>query len=182
MRGVATLERSGRGSSEFGTEVHPLRRRQVVKARTFVAPRLLDQHEVGRVTESDDPTGRGHRHDQVTPRCVQLRGDDDGRGGADSARHDPYLAVTTRRDPQLGVVAGPIIVTNGLTRGGEVSDDVAVRIQQTHVRHRCLAEMPLSTRFAQQPVDPEHRRLVMLLRPEDGRQVVGHADKRFRLR
>jgi hypothetical protein len=45
----------------------------------------------------------------------------------------------------------------------EVAHDVTVGVEQTHVWYDGVAEMSLPSRFAQQVLDQEHRRFVVVI-------------------
>jgi len=77
-----------------------------------------------------------------------LLGDEDGVRGTHGAGDDADLASADLGGPQLGVVAGPVVVTLGVASTGQVPDDVAIWIEQAHRRHRAGAESSLSSCFA----------------------------------
>jgi hypothetical protein len=101
---------------------------------------------------------------------MQLLGDQDRERGAgrvaDDADLHRWLSPVAGRNPSyppVGVVASPSRVTEAVAGPGEMPYDVAIRVKQAHARYGHLRQVPLTARFAQQVLGPEHRVLCVLL-------------------
>jgi hypothetical protein len=148
---------------------------QVVRAGALVPQGAVDQHEAGRAIKRRDLAGRGDAHDQVRARCGQLFGDEHRERGADRHPDDSDLDPVEIDHPHLSVVAGPALVPSAPSGCGEVSDNVAVRIEQSHRRHRYIGQTPLAARLAEEVPGLEQRRCrVVLVR----KQRIVHASIR----
>jgi hypothetical protein len=86
-----------------------------------------------------------------------LLGDQDGERCADSRSDDPDLDAVEIHSPHLGVVAGPPGMSPTAAAGGEVADDVAIRIEQAHRGNRDICKAALATGFTQQVRGLEYR-------------------------
>jgi hypothetical protein len=102
-----------------------------VVARPLIAQRPLDENEIRRVRFRNDPSGRGHAHEEPTARSEQLLGHQDRERRTDRTTDDSDLPVTDIEPVQVGVIPRPRSVFFGVIRGDEVSDDVPVRIEYT---------------------------------------------------
>ena len=84
------------------------------------------------------------------------------------------MPVRSVSNPQLGVVTRPAGMTPGFARVAEVTDNVAVRVEQAHLWHREVGKVTLAAAFAQQVLDLKFGGLVVSLRTLERRPAVGH--------
>jgi hypothetical protein len=90
----------------------------------------------------------------------------------DGHSDDPDLDAVEIHGPHLGVVAGPPGMSPTAAAGGEVADDVAIRIEQAHRRHRDICQAALTAGLTQQVGGLEHRRRRVVLGGQQ-RRVIG---------
>ena len=139
-------------------------------ADTLVAQRPIDQHEVGRRgAHRRQLAGRGHAQQQLAAAGEELLGDQHREGRADGAADDAELDATVLEPMELGVVAGPGGLEPRPARRLEVTDQVAVGVQDANPRHPQVRQALLPTRFAQQVFGAKDRRLRHALVGENGR-------------
>lgn len=143
-------------------QVTPERGRLVVHAGAFVAPGPVDQDEACGVGQGADLPGGGDADDQVGAAGGQLLGDEHGEGCAD----DPDLQPVEVGDPHVRVAAGPARMSPASAGGGQVTDDVAVGVEQAYGRHCLVRQLFLPAGLPQHVFRPEHRRLVVGLDAE----------------
>ena len=128
-----------------------------MKAGSLVAQRLLDEHEAGQFIDRGDLPGGGDAQNEFGARRGELLGDQDGERCADSHSDHPELDAVEVHGPHLGVVARPPRMSPAAAAGGEVADDVAIRIEQAHRGHRDLCDAALPPGLTQQIGGLEYR-------------------------
>lgn len=104
----------------------------------------------------------------------ELFGDQHGVGCADGAWDDADFFPFHRSDPQLGVMTGPTVMEAGVVRRAEVTNDVAIGVEDAHCGNALVGAAALAPSFAQEVLDLEHRRLVVGLPAEDRGNVSNH--------
>ena len=121
---------------------------RIVIARSLVAQRPLDDHEIGRGAGRNDLAGGGEAEQQATAAGEQLLGDQDGERRADDAADDADRLSGEAEGIELSVIAGPGLERLRASRRLEAAENVAVGVEDAHRRHIGSVELLLAACLA----------------------------------
>ena len=150
-----------------------LRWREVVVAGALVAERFLDQDEVRRVAHWRDPARGGHADEESAPRSNELLRHEDCERSTDRTADDSKGDIVLLKPEKLGVIAGPRCVLLCFASRPKSAYDIAVRIQDAHVRNGPLFDSFLSSRLAEQVLGCEGGGMLMEFAPQNRRNAGG---------
>ena len=113
--------------------------------------------------------GRGHAHKKPAARRERLLGDEDRKRGSDNAAQDAIFMPTFMKDIEIGVVASPSGVADGQSSVAQISNHVAIGIENADFRNGRRREAFLAACFTQQVLGFEGGRGTVVLVRQDRR-------------